>query len=294
MAAHAQRVRSNGIIHGLAAYPPSTHGLTAVITGANGISGHYMLCVPSQSHEHWNRIICLSRRHPSGSSDVDWDHDGQRSRNRSGGKLHIPIDFLGSPGDVAEKLRLHNVGAVHHVFFFPYIQAQPEQGQGLWSDAEIVVRINLALLATVLEALRFADIRPKLEPRTTADIWAWESSAELLYCSNVNQSCSWTVAMPGPILGSVPDAAMNAAFPLPIHAHLCRRLGAALDFPADTIAWRAMMNAYSEGWSALTPAAAGQRFNVTDSSASTWKGIWLERDDVRAAWRHPAEETSAV
>ena len=38
-----QQVQSRGIYHGLPVFPDSIRGLTAIITGANGISGHYML-----------------------------------------------------------------------------------------------------------------------------------------------------------------------------------------------------------------------------------------------------------
>lgn len=39
-------VHSNGIYHGLPVFPDTLQGLTAIVTGANGISGTYMVTPP--------------------------------------------------------------------------------------------------------------------------------------------------------------------------------------------------------------------------------------------------------
>lgn len=87
--------------------------------------------------------------------------------------------------------------------------------------------------------------------------------------------------MPGPIVGAVPDAAMNVAFPLAVYATVCHALGEPLVWPSDMEAWQAhsdmssaMMNAYMEEWAVLTPAAADQSFNTVDGSVFTWEGFW--------------------
>ena len=38
-----QLIQSKGIYHGLPVYPESQEGLTAIVTGANGISGDHMV-----------------------------------------------------------------------------------------------------------------------------------------------------------------------------------------------------------------------------------------------------------
>jgi hypothetical protein len=43
----------------------------------------------------------------------------------------------------------------------------------------------------------------------------------------------WNVAMPSFILGAVPDAAMNATYPLAVYAAVCVHLGEPLDFPGS-------------------------------------------------------------
>jgi hypothetical protein len=87
--------------------------------------------------------------------------------------------------------------------------------------------------------------------------------------------------MPSFILGAVPDAAMNAAYPLAVYAAVCAHLRRPLDFPADIASWQmtqvassATLNAYLAEWSVLTPAAADQRFNTCDASAFAWEKCW--------------------
>lgn len=86
--------------------------------------------------------------------------------------------------------------------------------------------------------------------------------------------------MPGPILGAVPDAAMNAAFPLAVYAAVTHKLKQPLEFPGDIVAWQAqqstsssMMNAYMEEWAVLL-SPQGQKYNTCDGSAFAWEKCW--------------------
>ena len=123
-----QQIQSDGIYHGLPVYGPEISGLTAIITGANGISGYYMYKVLSKDPKRWKKIYCLSRRPPLIPGGLP-DH-----------VEHIPLDFLKEPKEIADTLKEKNVTA-DHVFFFSYIQVAPKQGGGLWSDAEEMVRL---------------------------------------------------------------------------------------------------------------------------------------------------------
>ncbi len=87
--------------------------------------------------------------------------------------------------------------------------------------------------------------------------------------------------MPSFIIGAVPDAAMNAAYPLAIYAAVCKHLGESLDYPADIESWQmtqvgssAMLNAYQEEWAVLTEHAKDQKFNTCDNSAFAWEKFW--------------------
>lgn len=126
-----QVVQSRGIYHGLPTFTstPGATGLTAIITGANGISGNYMLRVLAEAPDHWAKIYCLSRRPPAVA--------GSLPKNAE----HIPLDFLEEPDTIAAVLKEKGVKA-DYVFFYSYIQAKPKEGEGIWSNAEGLVEVN--------------------------------------------------------------------------------------------------------------------------------------------------------
>lgn len=286
------QVRSHGIYHGLPVFPESIKGLTAIITGANGISGYYMLKVLSQSPQRWSKICCLSRRPPLIPGGLPDNVE------------HIALDFLKTPDEIASVLKKHGVKA-DHVFFYSYIQPPPKPGGALWSDAEEMVRVNVLLLSNFLGALKAASITPRTfmlqtgaknygghlgptkvpqeesDARVTLEPNFYYDQEDLLlaYCKENN--VGWTVGMPGPILGAVPDAAMNACFPLAVYAAVSKQLGQKLIWPGDVASWQmpnsmssSMMNAYLEEWSVLEPKAVNQRYNAFDGGAFAWEGCW--------------------
>lgn len=127
---HQQTVESRGIYHGLPVFPPSLKNLTAIITGANGISGNYMLRVLAQSPSRWSKIYCLSRRAPAIPDGLPANAE------------HIECDFLTGREEIARVLREKGVEGVDYVFFFSYVQVKPKEGAGLWSDAEEMCKVN--------------------------------------------------------------------------------------------------------------------------------------------------------
>ena len=82
-------IESNDIYHGLPTF--DEQGLTAIVTGANGVSGSYMLKVLSAHPQRWKKIYALSRRPPFGDlpSNVE----------------HVPLDFLKSPDQISATLK---------------------------------------------------------------------------------------------------------------------------------------------------------------------------------------------
>jgi hypothetical protein len=57
-------VHSDGIFHGLPEYDASLHNKTAIVAGANGISGAHMLRVMAKHPKIWTKVHSLSRRPP--------------------------------------------------------------------------------------------------------------------------------------------------------------------------------------------------------------------------------------
>ena len=210
--------------------------------------------------------------------------------------------LLTEPEEIAGVLKKHDVTA-DHVFFFSYIQPPPGK-TGLWANAEELVRVNSLLLSNFVEALKLAEVKPKRfmlqtgaknygvhlgptkvpqeesDPRITLEPNFYYPQEDIVNKFCKETGCSWNVCMPGPILGAVPDAAMNVAFPLAVYAAVCRKLGQPLEYPGDGAAWQmnqsmssSMMNAYMEEWAVLF-GPPDQKYNTGDSSAFAWEKFW--------------------
>ncbi len=95
-----QVVYSKGIFHGLPTLPQTTTGLTAIVTGANGISGYHMVKVLAAAPDRWRKIYCLSRRSPP---DYYFEGLGEGASRVE----HVPVDFLEEPASIAKVLKSH-------------------------------------------------------------------------------------------------------------------------------------------------------------------------------------------
>lgn len=92
-------VETRGIYWGIPSYPPTLKGLNAVVFGANGISGNYMVRALSRAPERWNQVVALSRRPPLASQEA--------SKN----VRHVQADLLQDPKDIAQILKDEKVQA---------------------------------------------------------------------------------------------------------------------------------------------------------------------------------------
>ncbi|KAF2706961.1 hypothetical protein K504DRAFT_459399 [Pleomassaria siparia CBS 279.74] len=118
-------------------------------------------------------------------------------------------------------------------------------------------------------------------PRVTLEPNFYYPQEDVLWSFCSTHSIGWNIAMPSYILGAVPDAAMNLAYPLGIYASIRRELGEKLEFPADLRAWEAphvgsssRLNAYLEEWAVLDEGTGDQKFNAVDGGPFYWGGAW--------------------
>jgi len=142
------QIQTKGIYHGLPVYSNNLRGLTAIVTGANGISGYHMVRVLAEAPQRWQKIYCLSRRPPLVSGGLPENVEV------------ISCDFLQDPTEIAKSLKERRVQA-DYVFFYSYIQPPPKPGEGVWSDTEELTRLNAALLGNFLAALDEIGVTPK-------------------------------------------------------------------------------------------------------------------------------------
>ena len=122
-----QVVYSKGIYHALPTFPEHQKNLSAIVTGANGISGAYMVQVLGEALERWGKVYCMSRRPPT----IKMPEHAE----------FIQSDLLKDPKELGALLKEKGVKA-DYVFFYAYLQAPPKEGGGPWSDAEEMVSLN--------------------------------------------------------------------------------------------------------------------------------------------------------
>jgi hypothetical protein len=93
-------IQSNGIFHGLPTVPdtPEHRNLTALVTGATGLSGYHMVKALAAAPQRWRKIYCLNSRSPPGNFFEELGDGAQRVE-------HTAMDFLSDPADIAGQLQ---------------------------------------------------------------------------------------------------------------------------------------------------------------------------------------------
>jgi hypothetical protein len=92
-------VENRGIYAGLPTYDENIKGLSAIVLGANGISGYHMLRVLSESPERWSEVTAFSRRPQMNAKGV-----GANVRQEA-------LDLMQSPEEIAKVLKEKKVKA---------------------------------------------------------------------------------------------------------------------------------------------------------------------------------------
>lgn len=127
--------QARGIFHSLPTYDPSIKDKTAIVTGANGISGFHTMRALLDNPERWKKVWAISRRAPAQEMMALLPKEA-RARVE-----HVACDFLSSPDEIAAQLKDKGVTA-DYVFFYSYAQPKPKEGGTVWSNAEELVEIN--------------------------------------------------------------------------------------------------------------------------------------------------------
>ncbi|KAK5168807.1 uncharacterized protein LTR77_006116 [Saxophila tyrrhenica] len=293
-------LQNKGIYRNLPSFSPDIKGLTAIVTGANGISGFHTMRALLGSPERWKKVWAASRRPPPKEMMALLTED-QRSRVE-----HVACDFLSSGEEIAKQLKDKNVTA-DYVFFYSYAQPKPEPGKPAWSNAQELVDTNTALLRNFLEGLDKAGVVPKRfclqtgaknygvhigrartpfvesDPRPGIEPNFYYPQEDLLYEYCKRNSIGWNIICPAWIIGAVNNAAMNALHPLAVYAAVKAHQGKVLDFPGDINAWlgvtehsTATLTGYLSEWAVLEDKCKNQKFNASDTCALPNNRLWPE------------------
>ncbi|KAL4784885.1 hypothetical protein BJX76DRAFT_347451 [Aspergillus varians] len=314
-----QVVKACGPFQGLPTYFQTSEvsNLTAIVTGANGMSGYHMVRVLAAAPRRWSRIYCLSRRPPPSNFFADLGEGAKRVK-------HICVDFLADQTEIANQLK-REIERVDYVCFFSY--AQPLQGGsilGMGSAAEELAKINGTLLRNFLSGLQHSGLQPKrfllqtgakhygfhIGPATNpsfesdprieleANFYYPQEDALLEYCNATG--VTWNVVRPSYIIGAVRGSALNHMVGLSIYASIQAYLREPLAFPGDHAAWdreccqsTAWLNGYFEEWALLTDEAANEAFNIQDGLPFTWGRFWTYLADwYGTSWMPPEVDES--
>lgn len=295
-------LRNSGIYHNLPTFDPSIKDLSAIVTGANGISGFHTMRVLLQSPQRWSKIYALSRRPPPDQMMALLPAD-QRSRVK-----HVACDFLESPETIAKTLAAAKVTATY-VFFYSYLQPKPPPGAPAWSNADELVKVNGALFENFINALPIAKISPARillqtgaknygmhigrvrtptiesdpQPKHLAPNFYYKQEATLVDFCKRNPNTSWNVIMPSWILGAVNNAQMNAMHPFAIYAAVQAQKKEPLVFQSDWAGWQkechhatAMLTGYLSEWVVLEDKCKNESFNSQDTSPLSWDRFYEE------------------
>ncbi|KAK3073096.1 hypothetical protein LTR53_005624 [Teratosphaeriaceae sp. CCFEE 6253] len=224
-------LQTKGIFRNLPTFPAELKDLTAIVTGANGISGFHTMRVLLESPQRWKKVWAASRRPPPEEMMALLSEE-QRARVE-----HVACDFLSKPGEIASQLREKGVAA-DYVFFYSYAQPRPKPGAGAWSNAQELAETN----------------------------YYPQEDALYKYCED-HSGTDWNIICPAWIIGAVNNAAMNALHPLAVYAAVQAHKGEPLNYPGDYTAWvavtehsSAMLTGYLSEWAVLGEKTKNQKF----------------------------------
>ncbi|KAI1624982.1 hypothetical protein EDD37DRAFT_372491 [Exophiala viscosa] len=294
-------VQHKGIYHNLPTFDPSIKGLTAIVTGANGISGFHTMRVLLESPERWSKVYALSRRPPP-KDMMALLPESHRARVQ-----HVACDFLEDPQKIADAIKSANITA-DYIFFYSYLQPKPAPGAAAWSNAEELVKVNSALLDNFLQALTICKITPKRfllqtgaknygvhvgrgrNPAIESDpqpahlepnFYYPQEKSLFEYCKANNTS--WNVIRPAWILGAVNNAQMNALHPIAVYSAVQAHKGEPLYFPGTWKDWQAdehhstaTLTGYLSEWAVLEDKCKNEAFNSQDTSPISWDRFYEE------------------
>ncbi|KAK3987120.1 Iridoid synthase [Cladorrhinum sp. PSN332] len=316
-----QMVQSKGVIRGLPVYSnkSSLKGLTALVTGATGVSGYQMVKVLASSPQRWAKIYCLSSRPPPPNFFSDLGEEA------AGRVQHISVDFLSDPATIARSLT-SKIKKIDHIFYFSYCQPPPPEGNvlDLWANADQLSTVNSTMFANFLSALSSSSLIPQrfllqtgtkhyafylgpasvpaleADPRVTLsrNFYYEQEDALASFCAQFKSS--YVVARPSYIIGAVRDGTLNHLLGIGVYVSIQKHLRNKIQFPGGYDAWTreqvqstGMLNAHFEEWCVLNDdkVPSGEAFNIHDGGCFTWGRAW----EMLAAWYGvewcpPAEE----
>lgn len=295
-------LRQCGIYRNLPTFDPAIRGLSALVCGANGISGFNTIRALLDSPDRWAAIYTVSRS-PLSPEQLSLIPAPLRERIK-----HVPVDFNGPPEDVSRDLTKAKV-RVDYVFYYTYAQPPSDGKSGM--DPTMNQKLfdaNVPLLRTFLQALEIANIEPKRillqtggknygmhlgrvrtplvesdpQPRHLSTNFYYAQEDDLkAYCSRHNTD--WNIVRPAAVVGASPKSPLNTFWPFAIYAAVQARKNEPLEFGGTFESWQfeaghstARLSGYLSEWAVLEEKCANEAFNAQDGGLLSWDRFFHE------------------
>jgi nucleoside-diphosphate-sugar epimerase len=247
---------------------------TALVTGASGLAGGYMLAHLLEQGG-WD-VIAVSRRKP-----------------RIGGDYrHVAVDLL-DPADCQAKLGpLTNIT---HLFYLA-ITERADPGETISANANMFFNLvkTVEAASPMLEHVHLSQgtrwygnhLGPYKTPTREDDPRHmppnfYYDQQDFLEEFQKGKRWTWSVGRPHAVCGFSTGGPMNLTLAIAVYANICKALGLPLSFPGKPGAYTALYQctdaallAKAVGWMATDPKCANQAFNITNSDLIRWQNLW--------------------
>ena len=247
---------------------------TALVTGASGLAGGYMLAHLLEQGG-WD-VIAVSRRKP-----------------RIGGDYrHIAVDLL-DPADCQAKLGpLTNIT---HLFYLA-ITERADPGETISANANMFFNLvkTVEAASPMLEHVHLSQgtrwygnhLGPYKTPTKEDDPRHmppnfYYDQQDFLEEFQKGKRWTWSVGRPHAVCGFSTGGPMNLTLAIAVYANICKALGLPLSFPGKPGAYTALYQctdaallAKAVEWMATDPKCANQAFNITNSDLIRWQNLW--------------------
>lgn len=261
-------------------------GKVAFVTGANGITGSYILeHLSNQPWSEWSELIATSR------SSLEIIATDDRIK-------FIPLDFTKPPAELISEMRTI-CSKVTHAFFSSYIHdddfAQLNvKNAGIFEHfLDSITAVAPALEAVVLQTggkyynVHLGPVPSPIreeQPRRETPMGNFYFAQEdyLIAKQKEFNKWRWTVIRPEAIIGcTARPNGMNAALCILLYLLVHKELGIQAKMPTNQIYWEGYDNisdarlvADMSVWAATTPSAGNEAFNVANGDFFCWQYFW--------------------
>lgn len=250
---------------------------TALVAGATGIIGNYMVDHFSESQD-WD-VIGIARN-PSPKTNVKF----------------ISVDLL-DQSNIENTLKKHP--EITHVFYAAY--------QDFGNDSYEQVKVNSGMFENLLNAVektsdnlervlliqgakvygvqhgKFKTPAKETDPRVMPPNFYYNQE-DYLRNKQLGKKWDWSILRPDVVCGFSEGKPMNITMVLAIYASISKELNLPLRFPGTAYEYLAQVTsgkllARASEWAALEPSASLEEFNITNGDFFRWKDLWQSLAD---------------